>query len=203
MIKRLLLAGTLFTLVKAVLFSVFALSYKVNAAEFSVNPKGYMLLDGEITFEDTDQISSMIHSKRKLPTVLIVRSNGGVVASARFIGSVVNEADWVVIAAEYCNSACPLILFSSKTPYVYEGTKVGVHAPSNKRTGVRKYSGLYSDSYWKAYGLIRASGMEERKVLELLEIIYSQHTVYMRYFTEEELKYFGVKILKSKGLEER
>ena len=198
MIKRLLLAGTLFTLVKVVLFFVFVLSYKVNAAEFSVSPKGYMYLDGEITFADTAKISNMIHSKNKFPRVLIVRSNGGIVASAMFIGSIVNEADWVVIAAEYCNSACPLILFSSKTPYVYEGAKIGVHAPSNKRTGVRKYSGLYSDSYWKAYGLFRASGMEEKKVLELLEIIYSQHTAYMRYFTEEELKYFGVKILKRK-----
>lgn len=198
MIKRSLLAGTLFTLVKVVLFSVFAFSYKVNAAEFSVNPKGYMYLDGEITFEDTSEISSMIHNQGEFPRVLIIRSNGGIVASAMFIGSIVNEANWVVIAAEYCNSSCPLILFSSKHPYVYEGTKVGVHAPSNKRTGVRKYSGIYSDNYWKAYGLFRASGMEEKKVLELLEIIYSQHTAYMRYFTEEELKYFGVKILKRK-----
>ena len=198
MIKRSLLAGTLFTLVKVALFSVFAFSYKVNAAEFSVNPKGYMHLDGEITFADTSEISGMIHNKIKFPQVLIIRSNGGIVASAMFIGSVVQEADWVVIAAEYCNSSCPLILFSSKYSYVYEGAKVGVHAPSNKRTGVRKYSGIYSDSYWKAYGLLRASGMEEKKVLELLEIIYSQHTAYMRYFTEEELKYFGVEILKSK-----
>lgn len=198
MIKRSLLAGTLFTLVKVALFSLFALSYKVNAADFSVNPKGYMHLDGEITFADTSEISSMIHNQGKFPRVLIIRSNGGIVASAMFIGSIANEANWVVIAAEYCNSSCPLILFSSKHPYVYEGTKVGVHAPSNKRTGVRKYTGLYSDSYWKSYGLFRASGMEEKKVLELLEIIYSQHTAYMRYFTEEELKYFGVKILKKK-----
>ena len=198
MIKRSLLAGTLFKLVKVAMFSVFALSYKVNAAEFSVNPKGYMHLDGEITFADTSEISSMIHNQGKFPRVLIIRSNGGIVASAMFIGSIANEANWVVIAAEYCNSSCPLILFSSKHPYVYEGIKVGVHAPSNKRTGVRKYSGLYSDSYWKAYGLFRASGMEEEKVLELLEIIYSQHTTYMRYFTEEELRYFGVKILKRK-----
>ena len=69
MIKRSLLAGTLFTLVKVALFSVFALSYKVNAAEFRVNPKGYMHLDGEITFADTSEISSMIHSKNKFPKV--------------------------------------------------------------------------------------------------------------------------------------
>ena len=50
----------------------------------------------------------------------------------------------------------------------------------------------------KLMDFFRASNMEEKKVLELLEIIYSQHTAYMRYFTEEELKYFGVKILKRK-----
>tara|TARA_Y100000588_G_scaffold31471_1_gene30788 strand:- start:11144 stop:11743 length:600 start_codon:yes stop_codon:yes gene_type:complete len=198
MIKRPLLAGTLFTLVKVALFSVFAFSYKVNAAELSIDENGYLHLDGTITFEDTSVISNFIHKNRFFPKVLVVRSNGGIVSSAMFIGNLVNEVNGVVIVGKYCNSACPMILFSSKYPYVYEGAKVGVHAPSNKRTGVRTYEGLYSDSYWKAYGLFRASGMEEKKVLELLEIIYSQHTAYMRYFTEEELKYFGVKILKRK-----
>lgn len=185
--------------IKLMLIGATLISSLGYTATFEIDDRGVQTLEGEIDFDTTTTFSKMLHERVPMGKTLMIQSGGGLVSSALFISSIISEAKWSVIAVDFCSSACSFILFSSPDMYATEGAKIGVHAPSKPdRNGERLYAELYSDSYWRLYGTFMASGMEERKVRELLKIIYDQKTPHMRYLTEKELEYFGVKILKKK-----
>ena len=192
MMKRLLHAGKLFLLSTALLTS------NVQAAEVVLGKDDYINYHGVVEEGDSDKLIKILQDNPYIMNTMLIKSEGGNVIDSIASANLITAFKLNVAAIGECLSACTFLLFSGKQSYVAEGTVVGIHSPYYYANARYIYTEVGSPTYWKLYGMYRAGGMSSDKAIELLNLTFEHKSLNMRFLTEQELKYFGVKILKDK-----
>ena len=198
MMKRLLHSGRLFCTTLLLILTT-ATTTETYAGEIIIGDKGYIRYQGDVTKGDSSVLRNLISSPNyRVKRTILIMSSGGDVIDSLNSANIITAYRMNVMAAGKCTSACTFILFSGRNKFILENTEVGVHCPSYYINGKYHYISKYSPSYWKLYGVLRAGGMNEKLTLEFLDMTFEHKSIRMRMLTEEELKYFGVEILRNK-----
>jgi hypothetical protein len=103
---------------------VFGDLYSTYVVNFIENTD--IILDGHISFDSTMEVATLLEKNQEIE-VLQLRSPGGLLGAAEDLGNLVKKYDLIVIAYDYCYSACVMPLVASSGSTVAIGTAIGFH----------------------------------------------------------------------------
>lgn len=125
--------------------------------------------------------------------LLIISSPGGSVAGANLLIDYLKINNVEVMAAGKCASACASILLSANKISILKGAKVGVHKPYYASGKSLLNNEVFMWLKRRLEDWSNGVGADNAKYIGLKAT--RTHSKKMHYFSEEELKSFGVTIL--------
>lgn len=109
----------------------FCASLQAGAADIKISgddSNTVLWISGEITSGLYRQVVNRIQAWGKFPDRVLISSPGGNVEEAMKLGSLFRGAFTLVMPNGKCNSACAVIVFSSRT-YIADESVIGLHRP--------------------------------------------------------------------------
>ena len=177
----------------------------VESAEFSITTDGYILMQGQIEYNDDEKFKQFLLDNRGkgVKRVLLMNSGGGSVKAALKISRYVVSGRFHTGAINQCASACTFIFFSSKGVRLnIDDAKIGVHSPyqiHGEKYVASEKEGLL---WWDVYGVWRSGGMSDENALNLLTLSYTIPPREMHYLDKNMLvKDYGVVYINTDSIE--